>query len=70
MAEAVVVRDLFFSCVVLQSVTTMCMHASGPVPFLSVRGQPAYFHGLNSLRGYPDMCNLLDGLVALGCIML
>ena len=22
------------------------------------------------LRGYPDMCNLLDGLVALGCIML
>ena len=22
------------------------------------------------LRGYPGMCNLLDGLVALGCIML
>ena len=22
------------------------------------------------LRGYPDMCNLLDGLVALGCIVL
>ncbi len=22
------------------------------------------------LRGYPDMCNLLGGLVALGCIML
>ena len=21
-------------------------------------------------RGYPDMCNMLDGLVALGCIML
>ena len=21
-------------------------------------------------RGYPDMCNLLDGLVALGCTML
>ena len=21
-------------------------------------------------RRYPDMCNLLDGLVALGCIML
>ena len=22
------------------------------------------------LQGYPGMCNLLDGLVALGCIML
>ena len=25
---------------------------------------------LTGLRGYPGMCNLLDGLVALGCIML